>query len=144
MFATITTLDSIASFKERSDLINCDPEELGFRKMVFENQNVLCWEDWSLRYPSAMASANIAENEMGVELQMRLYELPSPILSCEKTSFADEEIFKLKEIFYRQDDQEVYLNLYAVSSQLPDGLKEGSDVMGIVRLYAEPIAEAIN
>ena len=72
------------------------------------------------------------------------YELASPVLSCDKTSFAGEEIYKLKVILYRQDDQEVYLNLYVAPSQLPDGLKEGSDVMGIVRLYAEPIAEAIN
>ena len=64
----------IAGFKEWSDLINCDPEELAFRKLVFENQNFLCWEDWSIKYRSAMASANIAENEMDIESQMRLYE----------------------------------------------------------------------
>ena len=64
----------IAGFKNWSDLINCDQKELAFRKLVFENQNYLCWDEWILRYRSVMASVNIPVNEMDIESQVRLYE----------------------------------------------------------------------
>lgn len=64
----------IAGFDKWSDLINCDPEELAFRKLVFENQNYLWWDEWILRYRSVIDSLNIGEGEMDVESQMHLYQ----------------------------------------------------------------------
>lgn len=64
----------IAGFDEWSDLINCDPEELAFRKLVFENQNYLWWGEWVLRYRSVMDSLNTSEGEMDIESQMHLYQ----------------------------------------------------------------------
>lgn len=72
------------------------------------------------------------------------FELGSPVLSLEETKFLGTKIFKMKIILHRFGDEEMYMNLYAAQSQMPAGLKVGSGMVGIVRLYAEPLEVQLN
>lgn len=63
---------NIAGFDKWSDLINCSPEELAFRKFVFENQNYLWWEEWINRYEGLLCDLKV--DSFDIESQMELYK----------------------------------------------------------------------
>lgn len=63
---------NIAGFDKWSDLINCDPEELAFRKLVFENQNYLWWKEWTNRYESLLRDLKV--DALDIKSQVELYK----------------------------------------------------------------------
>lgn len=71
------------------------------------------------------------------------FELPSPVLAIESTIFLGEKILKMKVILHRFEDEEIYMNLYAAPNQIALQETIGS-VVGLVRLYAEPLEVQIN
>lgn len=50
---------------------------------------------------------------------------------------------KMKVILHRFEDEEIYMNLYAAPNQIALEENIGS-VVGLVRLYAEPLEVQIN
>ena len=50
---------------------------------------------------------------------------------------------KMKVILHRFEDEEIYMNLYAAPNQIVFEENIGS-VVGLVRLYAEPLEVQIN
>lgn len=70
------------------------------------------------------------------------FELVSPVLMAETTTFMGRKILKMKVILHRFEDEEYYMNLYAEPNHV--SLEENSTIVGIVRLYAEPIDIPIN
>lgn len=73
-----------------------------------------------------------------------IFELASPVLSVKHTKLCDRDIVRLEVILHRWEDEEIRTYLYGTPSQIPEGVKEGSEVHGLIRLYAEPIAETFN
>lgn len=71
------------------------------------------------------------------------FELVSPVLAIESTTFMGEKILKMKVILHRFEDEEIYMNLYAAPNQIALEKNIGS-VVGLVRLYAEPLEVQIN
>lgn len=71
------------------------------------------------------------------------FELASPVLAIESTTFLGEKILKMKVILHRFEDEEIYMNLYAAPNQIALDENIGS-VVGLVRLYAEPLEVQIN
>lgn len=71
------------------------------------------------------------------------FELASPVLATENTTFLGEKILKMKVILHRFEDEEIYMNLYATPNQIVFGENIDS-VVGLVRLYAEPLEVQIN
>lgn len=53
------------------------------------------------------------------------------------------KILKMKVILHRFEDEEYYMNLYAEPNHVSLE-EENSSIVGIVRLYAEPIDVPIN
>ena len=68
-----------------------------------------------------------------------IFEFASPVLSVRKTKLCSRDVVRLKVRLFNFDDKEVRTYLYGAPSQIPEGLKEGCEVQGILRLYAEPI-----
>ena len=62
----------IAGFDKWSDLINCDPEELAFRKLVFENQNYFGWDEWIYQYKDLLYDLKV--EALDIELQIEVYK----------------------------------------------------------------------
>lgn len=73
-----------------------------------------------------------------------IFELASPVLSVKQTKLCGRDIVRLEVILHRWEDEEIRTYLYGTPSQIPKGVKEGSEVHGLIRLYAEPIAETFN
>lgn len=71
------------------------------------------------------------------------FELAFPVLAIESTIFLGEKILKMKVILHRFEDEEIYMNLYAAPNQITLQENIGS-VVGLVRLYAEPLEVQIN
>ena len=71
------------------------------------------------------------------------FELVSPVLMAESTTFMGKKILKMKVILHRFEDKEYYMNLYAEPNHVSLE-EENSSIVGIVRLYAEPIDVPIN
>lgn len=71
------------------------------------------------------------------------FELVSPVLATEETTFLGVKILKMKVILHRSEDEEICMNLYAAPNQISlEGNLGG--VVGLVRLYAEPLEVQIN
>lgn len=62
---------------------------------------------------------------------------------AESTTFMGKKILKMKVILHRFEDEEYYMNLYAEPNHVSLE-EENSSIVGIVRLYAEPIDVPIN
>lgn len=73
-----------------------------------------------------------------------IFELASPVLSVKQTKLCGRDIVRLEVILHRWENEEIRTYLYGTPSQIPKGVKEGSEVHGLIRLYAEPIAETFN
>lgn len=68
-----------------------------------------------------------------------LFEFASLVLSVRKSKLCSRDVVRLEVRLFNFDDKEVRTYLYGAPSQIPEGLKEGCEVQGILRLYAEPI-----
>ncbi len=68
------------------------------------------------------------------------FEIMSSVVSIEKTKINGVDICKVQAFLYRFDDDEYMINLYGTEDQL-EGIEVGQEVVGVIRLYAEPVLE---
>lgn len=73
-----------------------------------------------------------------------IFTIASPVLSVKRTMLFNREVVRLEVILHRTGDQEFRIYLYGAATQIPEGLEEGSEILGVIRLYAEPVAETLN
>lgn len=73
-----------------------------------------------------------------------VFELSSPVLACSTTTLLEHEIFQLKVVLHRFDDEEYDVYLYGSAPQIPAGLKVGDDIRATIRLYAELVEETVH
>ena len=68
------------------------------------------------------------------------FEIMSSVVSIEKTKINGVDICKVQAFLYRFDNDEYMINLYGTEDQL-EGIEVGQEVVGVIRLYAEPVLE---
>lgn len=73
-----------------------------------------------------------------------IFTIASPVLSLKRTMLFNREVVRLEVILHRTEDKEFRIYLYGAATKIPEGLEEGSEILGVIRLYAEPIAETLN